>query len=117
MLEICREEVSMPSDLVDLNAPAHNPATPKPRGLLPVPSEVGEILARERARLVTPMTDEEECRIRNDLTLQYYYEGTEVAYRMTPPGVEVLAVGWDEIRDYLRGTPPEGRKGVLIGQV
>src|SRR5439155_27321836 len=68
----------MPREIIDLNAPAHNPATPKPRGLLPVPPEVEEIVAREKARLAPYMTDEAERRIRNDLTLQHYYEGSEV---------------------------------------
>jgi hypothetical protein len=104
------------SEIIDANAPAHNPATPRPHGLLPVPTEVEEFVAREKARLAAYFTDEAESRIRNDLTLQYYYEGIEVAYRMTPSGVEVLAAGWDEVKDYLRDTPYDQRRGVLIGQ-
>ncbi len=106
----------MASEIIDLNAPARDPATPKPRGILPVPPAVEEIVAREKLRLAPYMTDEAERRIRDDLTLQHYYEGSEVAYRRTSAGVEVLAVGWDEVKDYLGTTPHDRRRDVLIGQ-
>jgi hypothetical protein len=106
----------MSTEIIETNAPAGDPATPKPRGLLPVPAEVEEVVAREKARLAPYMNDEAERRTRDDLTLQYYYEGTEIAYRITPSGVEVLAAGWDEVKEYLRKNSPEQRMGVLIGQ-
>ena len=53
----------------------------------------------------------------NDLTLQYYYEDAYVASRHTPHGVEVLAVGWDETKEYVREHPPETRRDVRIGTV
>ena len=52
----------------------------------------------------------------DDLTLQYFYEGTDVACRETPQGVEVVAVGWDEIGEYLKSTPSGQPQGVRIRQ-
>jgi hypothetical protein len=53
----------------------------------------------------------------DDLTLQYYYEDAYVAYRRTPQGIEVLAVGWNESSQYLKDHPPETRQDVEIGTV
>ena len=53
----------------------------------------------------------------DDLTLQYYYEGSEVASPRTPEGIEVLAVGWDEVSKFLKENPPEARRDVLIETV
>jgi hypothetical protein len=47
------------------------------------------------------------------MTLRHWYEGTYVAYRYTPQGIEVLAVGWDEVGKFLEETPPEERQGVF----
>ena len=52
---------------------------------------------------------------RDDWTLRYYYEGETVACRSTPEGVEVLAVGPEEVRRFFEETPPENRQGVMIG--
>ena len=41
----------MNGEIFDLSLPAHDPTAPKPRGLLPVPPEVEEAVAREQARL------------------------------------------------------------------
>jgi hypothetical protein len=46
--------------------------------------------------------------------LTYYYLGETVGYRDTDAGVEVLAVGPEEIRRFYQGTPPENRHGVMI---
>lgn len=80
-------------------------ATRKPKllGLLPVPREVAEIVASETARL--PMTKEARQSLENDLTLQYHCGGEWVICRETMQGVEVLALGWDEVRRFLRKTP------------
>jgi hypothetical protein len=43
----------------------------------------------------------------NSLTLQYYYGGYDVAYRLTPQGVEVLAAGLAEVRQLLEGMNQE----------
>ena len=105
----------MASEFTDLTLPAHDPNFPKPRGLLPVPPEVEEDVAREQARLQPDFTEEYGKRVRDDMTLRYYYEGSYVASRRTPQGVEVLAVGWDEVRKFLTETPPEQQQGVQEG--
>jgi hypothetical protein len=110
----------MSSDLIDRTAPAYDPRTPKPRGLLPVPPEVETVVAREEARIAQQhgirLTPEARKRLTDDFTLQYYFEGTDVACRETPQGVEILAVGWDEIGDYLKTIPPERRQDVKVRQ-
>ena len=78
----------MSSELIDLTAPAYDPETPKPRGLLPVPPEIEAIVAREEARIAQQhgvrIAPEARKRMTDDLTLQYYHEGTDVACRETP---------------------------------
>lgn len=107
--------------ITDLTLPAHDPNYPKPRGLLPVPPEIEDTVAREEARFVrqygTGFSPEARRRMLNDLTLQYYYEDAYVASRHTPEGVEVLAVGWDEVHQYRQDHPPGLRKDVRIGTV
>ena len=97
---------------IDHTLPAHHPNFPKPRGLLPVPPEIAEEIARDQAAL--PFSDEYAKRTRDDWTLRYYYEGETVASRSTPEGVEVLAVGWEEVSRFLDETPQEARRGVMI---
>ena len=80
----------MSSELIDLTLPAHDPSFPKPRGLLPVPQEIEEAVAREEARIAREhgfvIAPEARQRMLDDLTLQYYYEGAYVASRHTPLG-------------------------------
>jgi hypothetical protein len=101
--------------------PAHDPSVPKPRGLLPVPQEIEEAVAREEARIAREhgivIAPEARQRMRDDLTLQYYYEGACVASRRTPQGIEVLAVGRDDVNQYRKNNPPESRMDVRIGIV
>jgi hypothetical protein len=42
------------------------------------------------------------------------YEGEEVACRSTAEGIEVLAVGPEEVRRFFQETPPDKREGVVI---
>jgi hypothetical protein len=113
--------IPMSSELIDLTLPAHDPSFPKPRGLLPVPKEIEEAVAREDERVLREhgivVAPEARQRMLNDLTLQYYYESAYVASRHTPRGVEVLAVGWDEASKFTRDHPPETRKDIRIGTV
>jgi hypothetical protein len=93
---------------------------PKPRGLIPVPPEVEAVVAREQARLwkdhgIIP-TPEARQRMVDSLTLQYYFDGIDIAYRRTPEGVEVVAVGLDEVGELIRTTPQGQREGVVFGQ-
>jgi hypothetical protein len=111
----------MVSDFIDLNRPRWDPSREPPRGLLPVPPEVYEMLAREEAQLARDrnivMTPEARQRQLNHSTLDYYYLGQVVAHRMTPQGVEVLAVGDDEIGELLKGKSQEELLTIRIGCV
>lgn len=89
---------------------------PKPRGLLPVPPEVRELAAQKLDKIRVIPTDQAVRRVIDSLTLQYYYEGFDVAYRMTPQGVEVLAVGHEEIGQLVRGASESERASMTIGQ-
>ena len=93
---------------------------PKPHGLIPIPPEVEAVVAREELRLlkehgITP-TPEARQRMVDSLTLQYYFDGIDIAYRRTPQGVEVVAVGLEEVGELIRTTPQEQREGVVFGQ-
>ncbi len=104
----------MPSSFRDANAPFTDGCRSSLRGLLPVPHEIERLVAREEAS--HPMTPEFRQLFVNRLTLQYYFEDQDVAFRFTPGGVEVFAVGPEEIGAFLRNTPPEQREGVTFGQ-
>jgi hypothetical protein len=93
---------------------------PKPRGLLPVPGEVKEIIAKEEARLlkehgIVP-TPEARQRMIDSFTLQYYFDGIDIAYRHTTHGVEVVAVGLEEVGELIRSSPQDQRADVVFGQ-
>src|SRR3954447_17808060 len=93
---------------------------PKPHGLIPIPPEVETVVAREELRLlkehgITP-TPEARQRMVDSLTLQYYFDGIDIAYRRTSQGVEVVAVGLEEVGELIRTTPQEQRAGVVFGQ-
>jgi hypothetical protein len=111
----------MPTDLIDWTLPAYDPNFPKPRGLLAVPPEVAEQVASEEARIAREkgiqIAPEARQWMLDDWTLRYYYENAYVAYRRTPQGVEVLAVGWEEAHRYRDDHPPETRRDVRIGTV
>ena len=111
----------MAGHIIDLALPAHDPNFPKPRGLLAVPPEVAEWVADFEARFVrehgSPIAPQAKQRILDDWTLNYYYDDAYIAYRRTPQGVEVLAVGWEEVRKYMKDHPLETRRDVRIGVV
>jgi hypothetical protein len=110
--------IVMASDLIDYTLPAHDPNFPKPRGLLPVPPEVAESVARSDARLLREkgiqVTAEARQRDLEYKTLNWYFDNTEVAYRRTPQGIEVLAVGPEEVSRFRRDHPLETRRDVVI---
>jgi hypothetical protein len=105
----------MSGEVYDLTLPAHDPKIPKPRGLLPVPPFVEEFIAQERARMPAYYTEESAQKCRNYNTLRYWYEGHYIAWRETPAGVEVLAVGWDEVRKLFDEMTAEQRNGIRTG--
>jgi hypothetical protein len=100
--------------IIDETNPRYRGPLPKPRGLLPVPPEIAEEIARDQAAHQPYYTDEYAKMTCDDWTLRYYYEGEMVASRSTPEGVEVLAVGPEEVGRYFEETPPEDRQGVMI---
>jgi hypothetical protein len=93
---------------------------PKPRGLLPVPPEVTEVVERQAERLRQSrgivITENARRRMTDDLTRQFYYEGYYIAYRRTADGVEVLAVGAEEIGRWFDRATPSDRSSVVIEQ-
>lgn len=111
----------MADHIIDTALPAHDPSVPKPRGLLPVPPEVAEQIAAYEAELIrkhgTSCTPEARRRILDNLVLNWYYDNAYIAYRRTPQGVEVLAVGWEEAHKYREEHPAEERRDVIIGTV
>jgi hypothetical protein len=111
--------IAMAHDLIDSTLPAHDPNFPKPRGLLPVPPEVAEYVAAMEARLLRERGIQITPEARRDqldyATMNWYYDNSYVAFRRTPEGIEVLAVGSEEIHHYLKDHPPEMRQGVVLG--
>ena len=100
--------------IIDETNPRYSGPLPKPRGLLPVPPEITDELSRVQAAHQLGFSADYAKSTLDDWTLRYYYEGEEVACRSTPEGVEVLAVGPEEVRQFYEGTPPEKRQGVMI---
>ena len=105
--------------LDELNPPVVA-ARPKPRGLLPVPPEVEAAIAEDDASLwekykIVPTAEERRRQI-DSLTLQYYYGGHDVAYRLTSQGVELLAAGLSEIRQLVQGMSQDELLTIKIGQ-
>ena len=93
-------------------APAELPVPSPLRGLLPTPPQVVRIVNRWLKD--RPATAEARQRITEDLKMQYYFGGQEIAYRETPQGKEVLAVGLEEIGELLRTLPCSEQKGIVF---
>jgi hypothetical protein len=92
----------------------HEPAKARQlRGLLPVPPEVEAEVRSQEAR--HPMTPEFRKALRDRLTLGHHFADVEVAFRRMPEGIEVVAVGYDEIAAFRRTSRPEERQGVVYG--
>ena len=108
----------MASDLLDWTLPAHDPNFPKPRGLLAVPPEVAESLATREADLLRErgirISTEASRRALEYAMTNWYFDNTEIAYRRTPAGIDVLAVGSEEVSRFVRDHPLETRRDVVI---
>ena len=98
----------MPSEIIDWNAASLQGTLPKlpadlPHGLIVPSQEVRDHIASLDEKLLREhgFTMNEEARLRelNQHTLNDHFDylGYEVAYRETPQGPEVLAVGDEEI--------------------
>jgi hypothetical protein len=75
------------------------------RGLLPTPLAVRrevDALLKDR-----PASEAARRRITEEHKLRYFFGGQVVAYRQTSRGVEVLAVGYKEIRALNKRLAPE----------
>jgi hypothetical protein len=96
--------------------PPPDRALPGPRGLLPVPPEVAEHVEREAARAQAEhgflLTEEARRRMRHQGTLDWFYRDRWVSYRETLQGVEVLAVGLEEVGELASRLTEEERAGV-----
>jgi hypothetical protein len=103
----------MANKIMDRPTPPRQDVVPNapqdlPHGLIAAPERVREIVAAEKAKFSSDIfTAEAEERLKNDLALQFYFDGLghEVLYRSTPEGPEVLAVGFEEIQKFRRGNP------------
>ena len=106
----------MPSTFMDEKQPGYDATLPKPRGLLPVPRAVAEHAEREALRAEiehgVELTAEARQRMLNQGTLDWFYRDQWVSYRDTSQGVEVLAVGLEEIGELARRLTEEQRSGV-----
>jgi hypothetical protein len=88
-------------------------APPSPlRGILPTPPEVEALVARELEG--HPVTDREKQRITDCFKMQFYFGGHWIAYRQTDKGMEVLAVGMDDIGRLRRKRTPASEKDRII---
>ncbi|SRR5579884_757285 len=105
----------MPPPYIDPTKPLPDPST-LPRGLITPPPEVLEVIAREKARRAPYFDREYEILTLNNMTLDWYFMYQTVAYRPTPQGPEVLAVG-DEVYGVLNKLSPEQREGIEVTQV
>jgi hypothetical protein len=100
--------------IIDETAPRCLGPLPKPRGLLPVPTEIAEEVGRDQVTPQPNFSDVYAKLTHDDWTLRYSYEDEMVACRITPVGIEMLAVGPDQVGRCYEGTPQEERQGVVI---
>jgi hypothetical protein len=99
----------MPNTVFDPNTPRYQLRFEDlPRGFVSFPPHLVEGVAKERAKFPPEVFTEEYARHSLELhTLIHYYEGLLVAYRSLPDGIEVLGVGWEETKAYLRSRPED----------
>jgi hypothetical protein len=100
-----------------VSATSIDPKQPaRPGNLLSVPPEVAEHVEKEAARAQTEhgftLTPEARQRMVNQGTLDWYYRDQWVSYRETLQGVEVLAVGLEEMGALARRLTAEKRAAI-----
>ncbi len=103
-------------EIIDATYPGPRgvPLSELPRGLVPPPRYVLEEIEWLKARSRAPWPRDYEVLEINYLTLFYYYENILVAYRRTENGPEVLAVGGEEVGEFVDQTPQEVLSTVSI---
>ena len=78
----------------------------QPHGLLAVPPEVEAEIAREEDQLFeetgSRLSADARWKLIIDQTLDWYFRDQWVSYRETPRGVDMLAVGPDEIGELMQ---------------
>jgi hypothetical protein len=108
----------MANQFIDHTAPSLQGSLPKqpqdlPHGIISPPARVLEVVAKEEERLASEqnltIADQARQQMIEELTIQYYFDylGYEIAYRSTPQGPEVLAVGFEEIHRRTKELSPE----------
>jgi hypothetical protein len=90
------------------------PARRGPRGLMPTPPQVAELVERELKAAGVPVSDRERQRITDIFNLQFYFRGEPVAYRRTPQGLEVLAAGRQEVDELYAKLSQAERQGIIL---
>jgi hypothetical protein len=105
----------------DQQSIAADALTAQPRGLLPVPPAVAEHVEREARRAEKEfgfqLTPEARQRMLHQGTLDWFYRDQWVTYRDTPLGVEILAVGLEEVGALAQKLTPEQRTTLTTKQV
>jgi hypothetical protein len=111
----------MSSTFTDLSHSSPNGTPTPPRGILPAPPEVIEYVAKEEARLAAEhgvtMLPEARRRMIQEQTLDHFYRDQWISYRETPQGMEVLAVGLEEIGRLVKEIPLAERQDVRTKMV
>jgi|SRR5215813_4721294 len=94
---VCRNDAVNPRQSLEL-----------PHGLVRPPAEIVAQVAKEQAKFSPEVYSEAYAkRILDDWTLAHFYAGLEVAYRSVGDGIEVLAVGPEEIGQFVKGMSQE----------
>jgi hypothetical protein len=98
----------MSGSFIDENTPRYLlPLEQLPRGRVVFPQHIVDQVAADRAKFPAEIyTEDYARRILEDHTLAYYYQDIPVAYRSLPDGVEILAVGFEEVAAYWQQPVP-----------
>jgi hypothetical protein len=95
------EKENAMQNFVDPTTPRYQlPIDQLPRGFVPFPKQLLDDLEMVQQREGRRFSEDYIRSSLIDQTLIYYYEGLPVAYRPAEGGIDVLAVGWDEMGAY-----------------
>jgi hypothetical protein len=85
-----------------------------PHGLLTQPQQVRDLIEKECRKHPPERFTRAEERLLSEWTLAHFFGhlASEVLYRPTPEGPEVLAVGFEEIMARTNRKDPEAMKGL-----
>jgi hypothetical protein len=86
---------------IDISSPRHQlPFESLPRGFVGFPEHIVEGIAALAAKHGYGQEYTRQSVVQN--TLGWFYAGLPVAYRERPDGIEVLALGFEEVAPYRR---------------